>query len=99
MRAGVKMAFATDAGVYPHGTNARQFATMVKWGMTPLQAIRAATTGASEALGRPDVGGLAVGQWGDMIAVAGDPLGDVTLLQQVPVVIKGGVVVKDARPR
>ena len=56
VRAGVKMAFATDAGVYPHGTNARQFATMVKWGMTPLQAIRAATTGASEALGRPDVG-------------------------------------------
>ncbi len=98
VKAGVKMAFATDAGVYPHGTNARQFATMVKWGMTPLQAIQAATTGASAALARPDVGGLAAGQWGDMIAVAGDPLGDVTLLQNVPVVIKGGVVVKDARP-
>ena len=97
VKAGVKMAFATDAGVYPHGTNARQFATMVKWGMTPLQAIRAATVGASEALARPDVGGLAAGQWGDMIAVNGDPLGDVTLLQDVPVVIKGGVVVKDAR--
>ena len=97
VRAGVKMAFATDAGVYPHGTNARQFATMVKWGMTPLQAIRAATTNASEALDRPDVGGLAPGQWGDMIAVAGDPLADVTLLQKVPVVIKGGVVVKDGR--
>ncbi len=97
VRAGVKMAFATDAGIYPHGTNARQFVTMVKWGMTPLQAIQAATTGASAALGRPDVGGLAVGQWGDMIAVAGDPLGDVTLLQTVPVVIKGGVVVKDGR--
>ena len=99
VRAGVRMAFATDAGVYPHGTNARQFATMVKWGMTPLQAIQAATTGASAALARPDVGGLAVGQWGDMIAVAGDPLGDVTLLQAVPVVIKGGVLVKDARSR
>ncbi len=97
VRAGVKMAFATDAGVYPHGTNARQFATMVKWGMTPLQAIQAATVNASEALGRPDVGGLAPGQWGDMIAVAGDPLSDVTLLQSVPVVIKGGVVVKDGR--
>ncbi|MBV8972466.1 MAG: amidohydrolase family protein [Sphingomonadaceae bacterium] len=97
VKAGVKMAFATDAGVYPHGTNARQFATMVKWGMTPLQAIQAATVHASEALGRPDVGGLAPGQWGDMIAVAGDPLADVTLLQSVPVVIKGGVVVKDGR--
>jgi len=97
VRAGVKMAFATDAGIYPHGTNARQFATMVKWGMTPLQAIRAATVGASEAIARPDVGGLAAGQWGDMIAVNGDPLADVTLLQNVPVVIKGGVVVKDAR--
>ena len=99
VHAGVKMAFATDAGVYPHGTNARQFATMVKWGMTPLQAIQAATVGASEALARPDVGGLAPGQWGDMIAVSGDPLGDITLLQSVPVVIKGGVVVKDARAR
>ena len=97
VRAGVKMAFATDAGVYPHGTNARQFATMVTWGMTPLQAIRAATSGASEALGRPDVGGLSPGQWGDMIAVAGDPLADVTRLQAIPVVIKGGVVVKDTR--
>ena len=99
VRAGVKMAFATDAGVYPHGTNARQFATMVTWGMTPLQAIRAATSGASEALGRPDVGGLNPGQWGDMIAVAGDPLADVTRLQAIPVVIKGGVVVKDTRLR
>ncbi len=97
VKAGVKMAFATDAGVYPHGTNARQFATMVTWGMTPLQAIQAATVGASDALARPDVGGLAVGQWGDMIAVAGDPLHDVTLLQNIQVVIKGGVVVKDAR--
>ena len=98
VRAGVKMGFATDAGVYPHGTNARQFATMVTWGMTPLQAIQAATVGASDALARPDVGGLAVGQWGDMIAVTGDPLHDVTLLQNIQVVIKGGVVVKDARP-
>ncbi|UAJ11162.1 Xaa-Pro dipeptidase [Glacieibacterium megasporae] len=97
VRAGVKMGFATDAGVYPHGTNARQFATMVQWGMTPLQAIRAATTTAALALGRTDVGALEPGDWGDMIAVAGDPLGDVKLLQAIPVVIKGGVLVKDGR--
>ena len=97
VKAGVKMGFATDAGVYPHGTNARQFATMVQWGMTPLQAIRAATTVEADALGRNDVGALNAGDWGDMIAVAGDPLGDVKLLQAIPVVIKGGVVVKDGR--
>jgi imidazolonepropionase-like amidohydrolase len=99
VKAGVKMGFATDAGVYPHGTNARQFATMVQWGMTPLQAIRAATTVAADALGRNDVGALNAGDWGDMIAVAGDPLGDVKLLQAIPVVIKGGVVVKDGRAK
>lgn len=97
VKAGVKMGFATDAGVYPHGTNARQFATMVQWGMTPLQAIRAATTTAAFALGRTDVGALDPGDWGDMIAVTGDPLGDVKLLQAIPVVIKGGVLVKDVR--
>jgi imidazolonepropionase-like amidohydrolase len=99
VKAGVKMGFATDAGVYPHGTNARQFATMVQWGMTPLQAIRAATTVAADALGRNDVGALNAGDWGDMIAVAGDPLGDIKLLQAIPVVIKGGVVVKDGRAK
>ena len=99
VKAGVKMGFATDAGVYPHGTNARQFATMVQWGMTPLQAIRAATTVAADALGRNDVGALNAGDLGDMIAVAGDPLGDVKLLQAIPVVIKGGVVVKDGRAK
>ena len=92
------MVFGTDAGVYPHGTNALQFVTMVQWGMTPLQAVQAATVNAGEALGRSkDVGAIAVGRYGDMIAVAGDPLGDVTRLQHVAVVIKGGVVVKDAR--
>ncbi|QXQ05452.1 amidohydrolase family protein [Sphingosinicellaceae bacterium] len=98
VKAGVKMVFGTDAGVYPHGTNALQFATMVQWGMTPLQAVQAATVNAGEALGRSkDVGAIAAGRYGDMIAVAGDPLGDVTRLQHVAVVIKGGVVVKDAR--
>jgi imidazolonepropionase-like amidohydrolase len=94
-KAGVKMLFGTDAGVYPHGTNARQFATMVTCGMTPLQAIQAATVSAGEALGRPgDVGTITVGRYGDMIGVAGDPLKDVSVLQSVAVVIKGGQVVK-----
>jgi imidazolonepropionase-like amidohydrolase len=95
VKAGVKMVFGTDAGVYPHGYNARQFATMVKWGMTPMQAIQAATVNASEALGRAgDVGAIAVGRYGDLIAVAGDPLADVTRLQSVAFVMKGGDVVK-----
>jgi len=94
-QAGVKMLFGTDAGVYPHGTNAKQFVTMVTWGMTPLQAIQAATISAGEALGRPgDVGTIAVGRYGDIIGVAGDPLKDVAVLQSVAVVIKGGEVVK-----
>jgi imidazolonepropionase-like amidohydrolase len=96
-KAGVKMIFGTDAGVYPHGTNAKQFATMVAWGMTPMQAIQAATVTAAEALGRPgDVGAIAVGRFGDLIAVAGDPLANVAALQSVAVVIKGGEVVKQS---
>lgn len=99
VKAGVKMIFGTDAGVYPHGDNAKQFATMVHWGMTPLQAIQAATVTAAEALGRSgDVGAIAVGRFGDMIAVSGDPLTDVTLLQSVAFIMKGGEVVKQARP-
>lgn len=98
LKAGVKMIYSTDAGVYPHGLNGMQFATMVQWGATPLQAIQSATVTAAEALGRPDdVGTLQVGRYGDMVAVKGDPLKDVTLLQHIPVVIKGGEVVKDAR--
>jgi imidazolonepropionase-like amidohydrolase len=94
-QAGVKMIFGTDAGVYPHGTNAKQFVTMVTWGMTPLQAIQAATVTAAQALGRPDdVGTIAVGHYGDLIGVKGDPLKDVAILQSVAVVIKGGEVVK-----
>jgi imidazolonepropionase-like amidohydrolase len=94
-KAGVKMLFGTDAGVYPHGTNAKQFVTMVTWGMTPLQAIQAATVTAAEALNRSnDVGTIAVGHYGDLIGVAGDPLKDVAVLQSVAVVIKGGEVVK-----
>jgi imidazolonepropionase-like amidohydrolase len=95
VKAGVKMVFGTDAGVYPNGFNARQFATMVKWGMTPMQAIQAATANAAEALGRTaDVGAIAVGRYGDLIGVAGDPLADVTRLQSVAFVMKGGEIVK-----
>jgi imidazolonepropionase-like amidohydrolase len=93
-RAGVKMLFGTDAGIYPHGDNAKQFAKMVQWGMTPLQAIRAATTSASQALGRSDVGSIAPGRYGDIIAVKGDPLQNVAVLEHVDAVIKGGKLVK-----
>jgi imidazolonepropionase-like amidohydrolase len=97
VKAGVKMIFGTDAGVYPNGYNARQFVTMVKWGMTPMQAIQAATANAAEALGRQaDVGAIAVGRYGDLIAVAGDPLADVSRLQSVAFVMKGGEIVKGA---
>lgn len=95
--AGVKLGFGTDAGVYPHGDNAKQFGWMVRYGMTPLQAIRAATLHAAEAIGRDDVGVLEPGRYADLVAVAGDPSADVTLLESVPVVIKGGEMVKDTR--
>lgn len=96
VKAGVKMAFGTDAGVYPHGDNARQFATMVRFGMTPPQAIRTATQSSAELIGRSrDVGTIEAGKYADLIAVAGDPLQDVTVLQNVGFVMKGGTVYKD----
>jgi imidazolonepropionase-like amidohydrolase len=97
-RAGVRMVFGSDAGVMPHGTAGGQFRYMVQYGMTPLEAIQAATRNAAEALGRArDVGAIAVGRFGDMIAVAGDPLANVRLLEDVPVVIKGGALASDRR--
>lgn len=94
-KAGVKMIFGTDGGVYPNGDNAKQFVKMVEWGMTPLEAIQAATVTAAEALGRSqEVGAIAAGRFADLIAVEGDPLADVSLLQSVRFVMKGGVVVK-----
>jgi imidazolonepropionase-like amidohydrolase len=94
-RAGVRMVFGTDVGVMPHAQAGRQFAKMVQFGMTPMEAIQAATRNAAQALGREkDVGAIAVGRYGDMIAVDGDPLEDVRMLESVGVVIKGGVVVK-----
>jgi imidazolonepropionase-like amidohydrolase len=96
VRAGVKIAFGTDAGVYPHGWNARQFAHMVRWGLTPMQAIQAATVNAADLLGWADrVGSIEPGRFADIIAVGGDPLSDVTLLEHVAFVMKGGQVVKE----
>lgn len=95
VKAGVKQVYSTDAGIYPHGWNARQFAVMVRYCATPLQAIQSATVNAAAALGQEgDVGQIAVGRYGDIIGVTGDPLADVTLLERVTFVMKGGVVVK-----
>lgn len=94
--AGVKMAFGTDAGVYPHGDNAKQFHYMVMYGMTPAQAIQAATWNAADLVGRAsDVGSLTPGHYADLIAVTEDPLQHVEVLEHVQLVMKGGAVVKD----
>ena len=98
VRAGVRIAFGTDASVYPHGLNARQFAWQVKYGQTPMEAIRSATVGASDLIGRGnDAGSLEPGKWADLIAVQGDPLADVRVLENVAFVMKEGKVYKDAR--
>ena len=100
VRAGVPMLFGSDAGVYPHGDNGKQFAKMVQWGMTPLQAIRAATRDAAVALGRTDdVGAIAVGRYGDMVGVTGDPLQNVRLLESPAGVVKGGKLIEPATAR
>ena len=94
-RAGVTIVYGTDSAVYPHGWNARQFEVMVERGMTPVQALQSATSLAAQAMGWSDrVGSLEVGRYGDLIAVAGDPLTDVRRLQRVDVVIKGGLAFK-----
>ena len=94
-RAGVRMVFASDAGVMPHGDIGKQFRVMVEYGMTPMQAIQAATKNAAEALGRErDLGAIAVGRFADLVAVDGDPLANVRELESVDAVVKGGVLVK-----
>ncbi|WP_350598561.1 amidohydrolase family protein [Pseudomonas sp. 65/3-MNA-CIBAN-0223] len=94
VKAGVKIAYGTDAGIYPHGKNARQFAYMVKYGMTPMQAIQSATVVAADLLNwQQDVGAVSVGRFADMIAVEGDPLADIAILEKTPVVMKGGAIV------
>lgn len=95
-QAGAKMAFGSDAGVYPHGDNAKQFFYMVKYGMTPMQAIQAATINGADLLGWKDrVGSFSVGKYADIIAVPADPIADVTVLTKVSFVMKNGAVFKN----
>ncbi len=93
---GLKIAFGTDAGVYPHGENARELEARVRYGMSPLQAVRSATIDSAEALGTADRGQVKVGLMADLIAVRGNPAEDVKLLQDVSFVMKGGVIYKQA---
>ena len=95
VQAGVKMSFGTDAGVCPYGIVARQFAFMVQYGMTPMQAIQSATSAAADLLGHSDViGSIKPGKYADIIAVSGDPLRDIRVLEDVKFVMKDGNVYK-----
>jgi imidazolonepropionase-like amidohydrolase len=95
VQAGVKISYGTDAGVYPHGWNAKQFAKMVEWGMTPIQAIQAATVNGADLLGwQGKIGVIKPGAYADIVAVSGDPLRDVTVFENVKFVMKGGKVYK-----
>jgi imidazolonepropionase-like amidohydrolase len=96
--AGVKIAFGTDAGVYPHSWNAKQFAKMVEWGMTPMAAIQASTIGNADLFGWSDrIGSITPGKFADIIAIDGDPLTNVSLLENVGFVMKGGVIYKSKK--
>jgi len=95
LKAGIRMTYGTDAGIYPHGQNAKQFSVMVRYGMTPMQAIQAATINSADALGLAgQVGTLASGAYADLIAVEDDPLVDIRALERVSVVMKGGELIK-----
>jgi len=97
VKAGVRIAFGTDSGIAPHGVNARQFPYYVRYGLTPMQAIQSATRWSAELMGWEDrAGTIAPGLFADVIAVEGDPTDDVSILEQVPFVMKDGEVVKDA---
>jgi imidazolonepropionase-like amidohydrolase len=99
VRAGVHIAFGTDAGIFPHGQNARQFAYMVRYGLSPLGAVRSATIDAARCLGKErDIGSIAPGKFADMIAVTGDPLADIELLRKIEGVIKEGRMVTGSNP-
>ena len=92
LKAGVKMVYGTDSGVYPHGDNAKQFSVMTRYGATPLQAIQTATINAADALGKKDkVGVIKAGAFGDLVGVTGDPLANIRLLEKPAFVMKGGV--------
>jgi len=100
VKAGVRIGFGTDAGIYPHGDNARQFAYMVKYGMTPIGAIRSATIDAAASLGRSqELGSITPGKFADLIAVAGDPLEDIDRLRHVSGVIKQGLLIQQGGAR
>jgi imidazolonepropionase-like amidohydrolase len=95
VKAGVKMSFGTDAGVCPYDRSVKQFAFMVKYGMTPMQAIQSATSNAADLLGHSDVvGSIKPGKYADVIAVSGDPLQDISVLEHVRFVMKDGAVYK-----
>jgi imidazolonepropionase-like amidohydrolase len=92
------MSFGTDAGVCPYGVEARQFAFMVKYGMTPMQAIQAATSNAADLLGKSDLlGSLKPGKYADIIAISGDPLSDIRALEHVTFVMKEGHIYKQSQ--
>ena len=96
VKAGVKMAFGTDAGVYPHGWNAKQFFYMVKFGLTPMQSIQAATINAADLLSwKEKTGSITKGKFADIIAVEGNPMDDITILEHVKFVMKDGTVYKN----
>ncbi len=98
IQAGVKIAYGTDAGVFPHGMNAADFRLLVELGMAPIQAIQSATMIAAELLGQSDkLGSIQPGKYADLIAAKADPLKDITVLENVPWVMKGGVVYKDTK--
>ena len=95
VKMGVNIAYGTDSGVYPHGQNGRQFAYMVRYGMTPMQAIQSATIRAAELLGKDkELGSIAPGRFADLVAVDGDPLADIHILENVAHVMKGGNTVR-----
>jgi imidazolonepropionase-like amidohydrolase len=94
IRSGVKIAFGTDAAVYPHGDNAREFAVLVESGMTPADAIRTATVNATDLLSVSDRGNIAPGLLADLVAVPGNPLENIRVLEDVRFVMKGGQIYK-----
>jgi imidazolonepropionase-like amidohydrolase len=95
VKAGVKIAFGTDAGVYPHGDNGKQFYYMVKFGQTPMQAIQSATVNAADLIGWTEIGSISKGKFADIIAIEGDPLQNIKLLEHIQFVMKDGKVYKN----